>query len=143
MTDALPDRQAIGDQLARYAHAFDSRDVEGWAGLFTEDGVFEVRLGPGDQPVFRAQGAEQLRAFAGSAPRMLHHFSSLVFDELLAESARTRAVAFATWISPEDGPSVRQWGGAPAIATAHRRKADAGPANGGLMRNSVRAARRQ
>jgi hypothetical protein len=46
--------------------------------------VFEVRLGPGGQPVFRAQDAEQLRAFAGSAPQLLHHFSNLMVGSQLA-----------------------------------------------------------
>jgi hypothetical protein len=103
MTDTLADRQAIADQLARYAYTFDAHDADGWAALFTDDGVFEVRLGAGNPPVFRAQGAEQLRAFAGGAPQLLHHFSNLVFDELGAESARTRAMVIGAWVSPEDG----------------------------------------
>jgi hypothetical protein len=103
MTDALADRQAIANQLAQYAFTFDAHDVEGWVGVFTDDGVFEVRLGPSDQPIFRVQGAEQLRAFASSAPQVLHHISSLVFDELLADSARTRAMVIGTWVTPEDG----------------------------------------
>jgi len=97
------DRQAIAEQLARYALTFDAHDVEGWVGLFTEDGVFEVQLGQSAQPVFRAQGSEQLRAFAANAPQLIHHITGLVFDELLTNSARTRAVVLGTWASPEDG----------------------------------------
>lgn len=105
--NTLEARQAISEQLGRYSLTFDSHDVEGWVGLFTEDGVFEVRLGPSVQPIFRAQGAEQLRAFAASAPQLIHHMTGLVFDELLASSARTRAVVLGTWHSPEDGsPSI-------------------------------------
>jgi hypothetical protein len=103
MTDMLADRQSIGDQLAQYAHTFDSHDAEGWVGVFTDDGVFEVRLDASDQPILRLQGAEHLRAFASRAPRVLHHISSLVFDELLADSARTRAAVLGTWVSPADG----------------------------------------
>ena len=101
--EMLADRQAIGEQLARYAYAFDSHDAQGWAAIFTDDGVFEVRLGATGQPLFRAQGTEQLREFARSAPQMLHHFSNLVFEELSADSASTRAMVVGTWVPPEDG----------------------------------------
>ena len=100
---ALPDKEAIADRMSRYAHAFDTHDVEDWVGLFTDDGVFEVTLIETDERYVRLQGAEQLRAFASSSPRVLHHISSVVFDELLPDSARTRAVVLGTWISPEDG----------------------------------------
>jgi hypothetical protein len=103
MTDVLADRELIADQVARYAHFFDSQDVEGWVGLFTDDGVFEVRLIASDEPYIRLEGAEQLRAFASSSPRVLHQITSLVFDELLPDSARTRAVVTGTWMSPPDG----------------------------------------
>jgi ketosteroid isomerase-like protein len=99
----LDDRQAISEQLARYALTFDSQDIDGWVALFTQDGVFEVRLNRSVQPIFRAQGPERLRAFAAGAPRLLHHITGLVFDELLVNSARTRAVVVGTWASPEDG----------------------------------------
>ena len=103
MTDPVDDRQAIAVQLARYAHTFDAHDVGGWVELFTDDGVFEVRLRTSDTPMFRIQGAEQLRTFASHAPQLLHHFSNLVFDELLTESARTRAMVIGTWVLPADG----------------------------------------
>jgi hypothetical protein len=103
MIDALADRQAIANQLAQYAYTFDSHDVEGWVGVFTDDGVFEVRLGTSDTPFFRIQGAARLRAFVSTAPQVLHHISSLVFDELLVDSARTRSMVIGTWASPGDG----------------------------------------
>jgi hypothetical protein len=53
--------------------------------------------------MFRIQGQDQLRAFVSNAPQLLHHITSLAFDELLDDSARTRAVVFGTWTSPEDG----------------------------------------
>jgi ketosteroid isomerase-like protein len=103
MTNVLTDREAIADQVARYAHAFDSHDIEAWVALFTEDGVFEVRLTESDEPYVRLEGAEQLRAFATGSPPVLHHISSLVFDELHDDLVRTRAVVSGTWSSPEDG----------------------------------------
>lgn len=99
----LEHRQAIAEQLGRYSLTFDSHDADGWAALFTVDGVFEVRVGGSPEPIFRAQGTEQLRAFAANSPHLIHHITGLVFDEILTDSARTRATVLGTWASPEDG----------------------------------------
>ena len=101
MSDVLLDKQAITRQMAQYVFTFDAHDVEGWVGLFADDGVFEVRIG--DTPFVRLSGTEELRGFVASSPPVLHHITSFVFDELLADSARTRAVALGTWSSPRDG----------------------------------------
>jgi ketosteroid isomerase-like protein len=103
VTDGARDRAAIAEQLARYAQLFDSQDVDGWVALFTDDGVFEVRLVGSDEPFVWLQGVEQLRSFASGSPRVLHHISGLAFDELRPESAKTRAVVAGTWTSPANG----------------------------------------
>ena len=38
MNTLTEDQQEIRQLLARYCHAIDGHDDEGWAGLFTEDG---------------------------------------------------------------------------------------------------------
>lgn len=101
--DTLAHRLAITEQLGRYCLTFDSHDANGWAAIFTDDGVFEVRLPPNPDPIFQARGAEQLRAFAANAPPLLHHITGLVFDEITVNSARTRATVLGTWASPENG----------------------------------------
>lgn len=103
MADDVTDRAAIAEQLARYAHLFDSHDVDGWVALFTDEGVFEVKLVGSDEPYVRLEGVEQLRGFADGSPRVLHHISGLVFDELRPDLAKTRAVVAGTWTSPVDG----------------------------------------
>jgi hypothetical protein len=108
--DALSDREAISKQLTRYAYTFDSHDFEGWVGLFTDDGIFEVRLGTSDKPIFRAQGAQQLRVFATNAPHLLHHFNNLAFDELLPDSARVRVMVIGTWVAPDGNPAIHTHG---------------------------------
>lgn len=45
-----------------YARTWDTADADGWASLFTEDGVFEM-LAVGDTPGSRHQGREALAAF--------------------------------------------------------------------------------
>ena len=48
----LEDRFAILDLMADYAYFWDGRDPEGWARLFTPDGVFELYI-PGVRPPVR------------------------------------------------------------------------------------------
>ncbi|MEU6263623.1 nuclear transport factor 2 family protein [Saccharopolyspora shandongensis] len=110
MTDLdVDDRFAIQQTTGRYAHAYDTGDVEGFVGVFTEDGIFEVVLV--DQHDQRAlfQGAAELRDFAESGmPRVnpvLHHVCGFVFDETDADEPRTRATVVVTKQYP-DGPTV-------------------------------------
>ncbi len=49
-------RAEIEELMARYCHRVDHADPEGWAALFTADGIFEV-VG-----VMQMQGTEQLKA---------------------------------------------------------------------------------
>jgi uncharacterized protein (TIGR02246 family) len=55
----VSDRIEIEELLARYCHRVDHGDAEGWAGLFTPDGSFEV---PG---AMLLKGTEQLRTMPG------------------------------------------------------------------------------
>ena len=48
----LEDRFAIQDLIADYAYFWDAQDPEGWARLFTPDGVFELYV-PGVRPPVR------------------------------------------------------------------------------------------
>jgi hypothetical protein len=66
MSTATEDRDNIRQLLARYNHFIDSHDDEGWAGLFTADGVFDT----GGEPFV---GREALRKFAASVPAGLRH----------------------------------------------------------------------
>lgn len=58
----LEDKDSIRDLLSEYCFAFDAGDFDRWAGLFTEDGVFEVdgRL--------RLVGRDQIRGYANHVP---------------------------------------------------------------------------
>ena len=57
----LVDRLAILDLESRYAMTWDLADCDGWAGLFTADGVFE--LTPAEPPMNRLEGHEALAGF--------------------------------------------------------------------------------
>src|SRR5213592_2233882 len=51
-----------------YARAFDSRDGEGWAALFTEDGVYQARVDAGRPPGPFVEGRAALATFCAEAP---------------------------------------------------------------------------
>jgi hypothetical protein len=60
------DRPAIPDPCARACQALNCGDPDGYAALFTADGVFQRQAAQraGGQVTFRHQGHDQLRAFA-------------------------------------------------------------------------------
>ena len=109
------DRLAILDRIGRYSYAWDGRDAEAYAALFTPDGVFEVYAG-GGEPVIRNEGREAIRAWAraihaGDDPGLRrraegeqsrHHQSGTVFDELGPDAARTRTMLLSTAQAPGD-----------------------------------------
>lgn len=77
MALSVDDQLAIQQLYARYNHAIDFGDGDGWAGCFTPDGVFN---GGGGGP---QTGSEALKAFAGGfASRMKarHWNTNLVVD---------------------------------------------------------------
>lgn len=64
---AAEDRLAILDLEGRYVKAFDSRDGEAWAALFTPGGVYQARGATPDQGMYY-QGREQLSQMCREAP---------------------------------------------------------------------------
>jgi hypothetical protein len=57
----VENREAIRELLHRYCHYVDAAATDKWAGLYAEDGSFD--LGTGSGPI---QGREALRAFAAA-----------------------------------------------------------------------------
>lgn len=84
MALSVEDQLAIQQLYARYNHAIDFGDAEGWAACFTPDGVFNSGMG-GPQ-----QGTEALKAFAGGfASRMkARHWNTNLVVEGSGESAK-------------------------------------------------------
>src|SRR5436853_5960071 len=64
------DRLAIMELEGAYARAFDSRDGDGWAALFTEDGIYQGRIVPGapSGQVPFVEGRAALAKFCAEAP---------------------------------------------------------------------------
>jgi uncharacterized protein (TIGR02246 family) len=79
-------RDEILQLLYRYNHAIDSGDAEGWAALFTDDGVFEVA----GQVM---SGREELVGFASSVHGLRHVVANPVID-VVGDTATVRAYLF-------------------------------------------------
>jgi ketosteroid isomerase-like protein len=97
------DRLNILQKIAEYSHTFDSKDAEGWAKLFMDDGVWEMLNQDKDTPDTHLDGRDAIRAWAvnnhASRPngmRSYHHQTNTSFDELTSENARTRTMVVIT-----------------------------------------------
>ena len=106
---ALQNRIAIADQLAQYSYRWDSKDSEGFADLFTEDGVMERRVDGRVVSGSRLVGRPAILDYARTSHRgrltdrqTRHHMSALVFLELSSDSAVTENMALITHQTVDD-----------------------------------------
>ena len=99
----IEDKLAIQEIIAQYSYAYDSKDAEGFAQLFVEDGVFEVFV-PGkttasvrlhSRTEIREWAAQRLHARNGRFTSR-HYQSGILFDELTPDSALTRTMVLVT-----------------------------------------------
>ena len=89
---ATLDRLEIQELVARYNHAIDRGDTEGWVGCFSEDGAFDGVAG-------RLEGTAALRDFAEAlttAPewaefRPMRHWTTNFLIDLDGDAATMRA----------------------------------------------------
>jgi len=107
------DMLAIQQQVARYSYTFDSGDAEGWASVFTEDGLWEFYTSGATTPATKLEGHTQLRDFCAQrfgerqgGVTSYHHQSGLIIDELTADSARGRTMVIITIQIPEEAPRL-------------------------------------
>jgi ketosteroid isomerase-like protein len=73
-------RLDIFDLISRYCYAVDHDDADGWASLFTMEGVFEV---PG---IMRLEGRDQLRTMPGIVKQQgdgkwRHQVTNILIDD--------------------------------------------------------------
>ena len=97
------DMLAIQQEVARYSYTFDSGDAEGWANVFTEDGLWEYYTAGATTPATRLAGHAELRDFCAmrrserrEGVTSYHHQSGVIFDELTADTARVRTMLVLT-----------------------------------------------
>lgn len=111
------DRDSISDQLARYAQLWDRKDAKAFSLLFTEGATMEWyfagvprEAGPvvGRPAIFEYAVTSHEGRLAGRQTR--HHFSSLVFEKLSPEFAKTENTFMLTHQLPGQEPNVRLTG---------------------------------
>lgn len=84
-------RLAIMDLEAEYARSWDAGDADGWAAVFTEDGVFDM-AGVGNQPRLVHTGTSELAAFCREIDAIYKglHFMHLPRIKLAGDTAYGR-----------------------------------------------------
>ena len=106
---SIEDRLAIAEQLAHYSYRWDAKDSDGFADLFTDDGVMERRRGGELVSGSRVVGRQAILDYAKASHQgrladrqTRHHFSALVFLELSTDSAVTENMALITHQTADD-----------------------------------------
>jgi len=100
---SLEDKWAIQEMLARFSYAWDAKEAEDFAQLFSDDAVLEIFSSGGTSPQLHLASRAAIRAWAvqNHTERLediqtRHHQSGLLFDELTSDIARTRTVVLVT-----------------------------------------------
>jgi ketosteroid isomerase-like protein len=100
---SLEDKMNILEVIARYAYTYDGRDADGFAQLFTEDGIFEVLPSGGSQPELRLESRAAIHAWVVQRHQQVvqeiqdrHYQSGTLFDVLTQEHAQTRTMVLIT-----------------------------------------------
>jgi len=96
----VEDRLAIERQIYELGNKIDNPDPEGWAAIFTDDGVADATMLGMSEPFGYTKGSDELREFARHTAERdmqeLHHMTGVVFEELSADRARTRSTILVT-----------------------------------------------
>ena len=100
---SLEDKLAIQEVITRFSYTWDAKDAEDFAQLFSEDAVLEIFTSSGTRPQRHLASRVAIRQWAvqNHAERLggiqtRHHQSSLLFDELTSDTARTRTMVLVT-----------------------------------------------
>ena len=106
---SLADKMEILDVIARYSYTYDGRDVDGFASLFTEDGVFEVMDSGGNHPELRLESRDAIHAWASQRHQKVisniqdrHYQSGTLFEALGQGHAQTRTMVLITHQGADD-----------------------------------------
>ena len=114
---SVEDRLAIAEQVAQYAYRWDGKDAEGFADLFTPDGVMERQVDGHPVDGSRREGRAAILDYARTSHtgrladrQSRHHMSALVFLELTDDHAVTENLVLITHQTAGAPPIVRSTG---------------------------------
>ena len=109
---SVEDKLAIQEVIARYSHAYDSKDAEAVGQLFVEDGIFEVIVPSEPSPTVRLSSRVAICDWAkqrfqlNPSSQVRHYQSGVLFDELTAETASARTMLLLTRQNASDAAPV-------------------------------------
>ncbi len=100
---SIEDKLSIHEMIAQYSYTYDSQDVDGFAHLFVENGVFEIFVPGKARPSVRLQSRSEIREWATQRLQdrsgrftSRHYQSGILFDKLTSDSAVTRTMVLIT-----------------------------------------------
>jgi hypothetical protein len=111
------DRLGIQEKLLyAYAYAWDGKDCETWANLFTLDGFIDLTGDPNlSATAKRANGRTEIKQFcelrmksALANVKTHHYMTNTVFNQITPTSAQTRTYALVSWQKTSDPTPVLQ-----------------------------------
>jgi len=108
MANALEEKDAIREVMAKYCFALDDGRFADMAALFTEDGTWQTFFGKATGRQAIAEFAAGLRAHRTENPRAIHHVTNIVIT-LGSETAKVRSNWTTVQNSP-DGPKIGSGG---------------------------------
>jgi SnoaL-like domain len=108
---SIEDKLAIHGMIAQYSYLYDSKDADGFAQVFVENGVFEIFVPGKTIPAVRLQSRQEIRVWAAQRLQerigrftSRHYQSGILFDELTTEEARVRVMVLVTRQEATDTP---------------------------------------
>ncbi len=106
---SLRDQMEILEVIARYSYTYDGRDADGFAHLFTEDGIFEVFHAGGNHPELRLESRDAIYEWVFQRHQQVvknihdrHFQSGTLFDVLTPGHAQTRTMVLITHQGEDD-----------------------------------------
>src|SRR3989442_751113 len=97
------EKLAIHEMIAQYSYMYDSKDADGYAQVFAENGEFEIFVPGKTGPVVRLQSRKEIHKWAAQRLQERrgrftgrHYQSGIRFDELTSAEARVRVMMLVT-----------------------------------------------
>ncbi len=112
---AETDQQAILDLMSTYGFTYDSKNIEAWINLFTEDAVWTQYSGPNKNLTVQLNGAQAMQdyyaarfaTFIQEGIQTRHYQVNTVFTSMKAKTATARTYVQVDWqYASESAPQM-------------------------------------
>lgn len=103
--DIARDKAAIAELIARYNHAIDHEDYQGWANTFAPDGVFQGIIGKFSAHKELDKFIAAVKNLTATAPTLRHYVTNIL-SEIDGNEARSRSFLLMTSTTKEGGSKI-------------------------------------